>query len=244
MEADKTSFERIEGTTQANESGLVKQTSPDSGNAAIWKFSCDGIWAVSARSSDLRSGSSPAESLQFSVGTGRRRIPGGKLGVSMVAVATAALLIVFPPLTPEARTQRATEVTMAAARGAATPAGNVIGICDRTPAVRDRLLILLRQALTPAYQGDCAGVTDAWLARLTSVQLVAPGDRVTSLKRGDFAWLPNVRSVYITGQLQLATLPADVFEGLTGLEELWVFENRIATLSSGAFRGLPNLRDL
>ena len=131
-----------------------------------------------------------------------------------------------------------------AATPSAMPAGNVIGICDRTPAVRDRLLILLRQALTPAYQGDCAGVTDAWLARLTSVQLVAPGDRVTSLKRGDFAWLPNVRSVYITGQLQLATLSADVFEGLTGLEELWVFENRIATLSSGAFRGLPNLRDL
>ena len=131
-----------------------------------------------------------------------------------------------------------------AATPSAMPAGNVIGICDRTPAVRDRLLILLRQALTPAYRGDCADVTEAWLARLTSVQLVAPGDRVTSLKRGDFAWLPNVRSVYITGQLQLATLPADVFEGLTGLEELWVFENRIATLSSGAFRGLPNLRDL
>ena len=182
MEADKTSFERIEGTAQANEPGLVKQTSPDPGNAAIWKFSCDGIWAVSARSSDLRSGSSPAESLQFSVGTGRRRSPGGKLGVSMVAVATAALLIVFPPLTPEARTQRATEVTMAAARGAAMPAGNVIGICDRTPAVRDRLLILLRQALTPAYRGDCAGVTDAWLARLTSVQLVV--GRVGKDRRG------------------------------------------------------------
>ena len=114
MEADKTSFERIEGTAQANEPGLVKQTSPDPGNAAIWKFSCDGIWAVSARSSDLRSGSSPAESLQFSVGTGRRRIPGGKLGASMTALATATLLVVLPPLPPEARAQESTTVTISA----------------------------------------------------------------------------------------------------------------------------------
>ena len=64
-----------------------------------------------------------------------------------------------------------------AARAVATPSVSSEsgrGICNRTPAVRDRPMVLLGQALTPACTGDCAGVTDVWLARLTSVQLVAP----------------------------------------------------------------------
>lgn len=35
-----------------------------------------------------------------------------------------------------------------------------------------------------------------------------------------------------------------MFEGLTGLEEAWIFENGITTVSTGVFRGLPGLRDL
>ena len=136
--------------------------------------------------------------------------------------------------------------TSAAARDSATPSAtvNAHGICDRTPAVRDRLMILLRLALKPGYKGDCAGVTDAWLVRLTSLQLLAPHERVTALERGDFAGLSRVRSLYIVGQSQLTVLPPEVFEGLTGLEEIWAFDNGIATISSGAFRGLPRLRRL
>lgn len=105
----------------------------------------------------------------------------------LLVVATAAFLGALPPFDPAARAQELPTASIAAERAES-------GICDRTPAVRDQLMVLLRLALTPGYQGDCAGVTGAWLARLTSVQLVAPANRVTTLRRGDFAGLARVRT--------------------------------------------------
>ena len=135
-----------------------------------------------------------------------------------------------------------------AVRGAAMPSatrpGSIGGICDRTPAVRERLMVLLRKALTPGYEGDCGGVTAAWLSRLPSLQLLTPESQLSTLRRGDFAGLIHVTSLYIVGQSNLTTLPTGVFEGLTGLQEIWAFNNGIAALETGAFRGLPSLRNL
>ena len=119
------------------------------------------------------------------------------------------------------------------------------GICDRTHAVQQAILARIRSAVRPPYSGDCRGVTDAWLIKLKSIQLVAPHSRVESLKPGDFAGLSSVRQMYISHQSELSELPAGVFEGLAGLEELWVHQNKaITALPAGAFRGLPRLRVL
>ena len=131
------------------------------------------------------------------------------------------------------------------AGGCEAPVAITSGICDRTHAVQHAILTRIRSAVRPPYSGDCRGVTDAWLARLTSIRLVAPHSRVASLKPGDFEGLPNVRQMYISHQPELTELPAGLFEGLTGLEELWVHQNKtITSLPAGAFRGLPRLRVL
>ena len=119
------------------------------------------------------------------------------------------------------------------------------GICDRTHAVQQAILARIRSNFRPPYSGDCQGVTDTWLAKLKSIQLVAPHSRVESLKPGDFAGLSNVRQMYIFHQPRLSELPTGVFEGLTGLEELWMHQNKgITALPARAFRGLPRLRVL
>ena len=105
MGADKKGFGRIEGTVQADGSVSLKQDSPGSGNAMTWKFSCDGIWAVGTLSSDRRSRSSPTDGFRFSVGTGHLRDLRGKPRVSVVALATAAALVLGPSLPPDARAQ-------------------------------------------------------------------------------------------------------------------------------------------
>ena len=86
-----------------------------------------------------------------------------------------------------------------AVRGATMPSatrpGSIGGICDRTPAVREQLMVLLRKALTPGYEGDCGGVTAAWLSRLQSLQLLTPVSQLSTLRRGDFAGLIHVTSL-------------------------------------------------
>ena len=194
---------------------------------------------------------------------GSRRVPTGKLKAALSALAATALLAAgTPAATLTAHAKESDKVTAEAVR-AGYPAGagdlgslpghtgttssagrNAPGICDRTPAVRDHLMLLLTSALTPGYQGDCAGVTGEWLARLTFLELIGPAVRLTSLRRGDFARLANVRTLYITEQSHLTVLPPDAFDGLTGLEELRGYENGITTVSTGAFHGLPSLREL
>ena len=194
---------------------------------------------------------------------GSRRVPAGKLKAALSALAAAALLAAgTPAATLTAHAKESDKVTTEAGRdgrgvetgdltSVPTPTGaartatrNAQGICDRTPAVRDHLMLLLTSALTPGYRGDCAGVTGEWLARLTFLELVDPAVGLTSLRRGDFAGLANVRTLYITEQSQLTVLPPGAFEGLTGLEELRAFENGITTVSTGAFHGLTSLRKL
>ena len=116
------------------------------------------------------------------------------------------------------------------------------GICTRTPVVRDRIMVLLRHAVTPAYTGDCAGVGAEMLARIRSMDIVPPLERVTTLRAGDFAGLSGVRNLYIVEHPGLTALETGVFRGLTRLETLRLHRNGIATVRAGAFQGLPALR--
>ncbi len=109
----------------------------------------------------------------------------------------------------------------------------VIGICDRTPQVRDAILPRLPKDRT------CQLVTDADLISITH-QLDLVNQRVTSLKAGDFEGLFNV-SVLNLENNDLTTLPAGVFDGLTGVYILYLENNHLETLPAGVFEGLSSL---
>ena len=90
-----------------------------------------------------------------------------------------------------------------------------LGICPRTAAVRERILILLRHR--HRYKGDCTGVTDSELAQLTSLDLDYSG--IDALQTGDFAGLSSLTYLSL-GDNELQTLPPGVFSGLDALANL------------------------
>ena len=129
----------------------------------------------------------------------------------------------------------------------AGPASNVAnastnspsGICNRTAAIRDRILVLLRHR--HGYSGDCSGVTDTHLAELTSLDVHDSG--ITSLKTGDFAGLSKLKYLSLSDN-SLTTLPNGIFSGLNALEELRILNNQLSTSLTGVFVNLPKLRKL
>ena len=112
----------------------------------------------------------------------------------------------------------------------------VIGICDRTPQVRDAILSRLPKDRT------CQLVTDADLSSITH-QLDLVNQRVTSLKEGDFEGLFNV-SVLNLENNDLTTLPSGVFDGLISLRILDVRDNELNELPPDLFDGLAGLSEL
>ena len=112
----------------------------------------------------------------------------------------------------------------------------VIGICDRTPQVRDTILSRLPKDRT------CQLVTDADLSSITH-QLDLVNQRVTSLKEGDFEGPFNV-SVLNLENNDLMTLPSGVFDGLISLGILDVRDNELNELPPDLFDGLAGLSEL
>ena len=131
-------------------------------------------------------------------------------------------------------------------------------ICDRNPAVRNKILALVGA-------GDCATVTSSQLASITVLELRTAG--ITSLKSGDFAGLTQLKTLHLQGNSlstlpsaafselssltglimsynQLTSLPSDAFSGLDRLEELNISHNEIESLPSGLFAGLSSLKYL
>ena len=113
------------------------------------------------------------------------------------------------------------------------------GICPRTAQVRERILFRLK--MLHRYQGDCSGVTDTDLAKLTRLDL--DGEGITSLRTGDFAGLSSVTYLSLSSN-RLSSLPAGVFAGLSELEELRLSDNRLSSLRAGVFVDLPELEKL
>ncbi len=119
------------------------------------------------------------------------------------------------------------------------------GICDRTPRIRDRIVVLLKNR--HSYKGDCSGVTGEHLAKLKSLDLgrnpSTESAFTITLQRQDFGGLWNLERLYMrdTG---LRSLPAGVFDGLTNLEELELDRNRLRSLPSGVFSDLRSLQRL
>lgn len=119
------------------------------------------------------------------------------------------------------------------------------GICGRTPVVRDRIV-------QNSPVGDCGFVTDDHLAGNIGwhsfhgdlSNQIPPAPRIDSLKAGDFAGLSNLYRLTIR-KTRIAELPTGVFNGLSGLRELVIYQNpHLSTVQSGAFDGLTLLTDL
>ena len=113
------------------------------------------------------------------------------------------------------------------------------GICDRTVEIQLGILEWLRSG---QGLGDCANITDADLASLTT--LIRTGKpTLTSLKSGDFAGMTGLRVLDLRNN-EISGLPADVFDGLDELRALRIGGNNIEELPAGIFSGLPNLQGL
>ena len=106
------------------------------------------------------------------------------------------------------------------------------GICDRTQQVQDKILNLLSSV------DDCAAVTDADLASLTSLNMNF--QNIASLKSGDFAGLTALTSLGLNDNA-LESLPADVFSGLTALTDLRLGTNSLESLPGTVFSDLTAL---
>ena len=123
-----------------------------------------------------------------------------------------------------------------------------LGICGRTPAVRDALVARI------SVVTGCADVTDAHLATITGF-LNLGNQNITALAAGDFAGLTALTGLDLNDNAlatlpdnvfdnALATLPDNVFVGLTSLTTLRLDDNALATLPKGVFDNLTTLEIL
>ena len=111
-----------------------------------------------------------------------------------------------------------------------------VGICGRTPEVRDALV-----ALIPGVS-HCAQVTATDLAAITG-NLSVSGSNITALAAGDFNGLTALTGLGLNRNA-LTALPAGVFAGLTALTELHLSRNALTALPAGVFAGLTALERL
>ena len=107
-----------------------------------------------------------------------------------------------------------------------------VSVCDRTPEVRD--------AIVAAVSGvsDCADVTAAHLARITSLHL---GQNITALTANDFNDLTALRWLYLYDNKTLSSLPVGIFDDLTALKFLDLGANDLSSLPAGIFDKLTKL---
>ena len=111
----------------------------------------------------------------------------------------------------------------------------VEGICGRTAAVRDAIVVAIGSGVT------CGNVTAAQLAGITSLSLDDAG--LSSLQADDFAGLSGMTTLDLS-ENRLTALPANVFDGLTSLSVLSLKKNRLTALPAGVFDGLSALTRL
>ena len=114
------------------------------------------------------------------------------------------------------------------------------GICDRTPQVRDEILVQVRRE-TNSQIYDCNEVTMTHLSSVRTMSL--EGANITALQEHDFSGLISLREIGLY-QNSLTTLPEGIFRGLGELYFLDLFYNSLDALPEGIFQGLDNLEYL
>ena len=107
------------------------------------------------------------------------------------------------------------------------------GVCDRTPEIRDALVVRSRAATCQAVTTQHLGITTLNLA----------GVEIPTMRPGDLSGLFNLRILDLSG-VGFTAFPAGVFSDLTSLETLRLRGNGFETLPEGAFEGLSRLNTL
>ena len=107
--------------------------------------------------------------------------------------------------------------------------------CSRTQQVKEAILDRI-----PGIT-ECANVTDAHLASITSLSLDSKS--ISSLQNGDFDGLSALTTLYLSSNA-LTTLDADIFDGLSALTTLDLSSNQLTTLDADIFDGLSALTTL
>lgn len=121
----------------------------------------------------------------------------------------------------------------------ATP--GTIGICDRTPQVRNAILDQL------ADVEGCAEVTAMHLATVRELDLSDdwsdPRDPITTLREDDFDGLTSLLRMDLSRN-RLIALPKHIFDPLTSLDSLNLSLNELTVLPEGIFDQLNSLEAL
>ena len=109
-----------------------------------------------------------------------------------------------------------------------------VGVCMRTPQVRDAILAAVGVT-------DCNSLTGSQLAGIDSLDVSESG--LSGLKEDDFELLPGL-TVLRLGSNRLSQLRPNVFSGLDSLAVLDLSNNSLQELRAGVFSGLSSLIDL
>ena len=119
------------------------------------------------------------------------------------------------------------------------------GICNRTPRIRDRILVLLKYR--HSYKGGCGDVNETHLAKLQSLDLGRNPSTESAfrmnLRSHDFEGLVNLERLYLR-ETGLSSLPAGVFSDLLNLKTLELHRNELNSLAYDEFEALPTLTEL
>ncbi|WP_420441490.1 leucine-rich repeat protein [Candidatus Palauibacter sp.] len=107
------------------------------------------------------------------------------------------------------------------------------GVCDRTPEIRDALVIRSRAE-------SCSAVTTQHLG-ITTLNLA--GTEIPTLRPGDLSGLYNLRNLDLSG-VGFTAFPVGVFADLTSLETLRLRNNGFEALPADGFAGLARLKSL
>ena len=107
-------------------------------------------------------------------------------------------------------------------------------ICDRTAAVRDKIL-------SESGASNCAAVTSSQLASVSRLRLA--NSSITSLKSGDFAGCPGSADWNSTGTSSTRCRQTS-FTVLDSLNWLTLEGGALTSLPAGAFSGLAELKHL
>ena len=201
--------------------------------ATLWLASGSGLAYAMARCSLARmcrgivTRGQPGPPEKRRPGTSRFRLRGAS---PLVRIYTACLLLLG-----------ALALALPVPAQAQTPSPSV---CDRTSQVRD--------VIVSAVSGvsNCANITTTHLAAILELEFSNTDNTgIRSLQSGDFAGLTgldylNLHNNNPTSSGRTLTLPADIFDGLTSLEELNLGRNEIQSLPTGVFDDLTALTDL
>ena len=118
-----------------------------------------------------------------------------------------------------------------------------IGICDRTPQVRDEIVDVLKGLDELDREDDCGDVSRLDLRDREFTELGLSGQGIAQLRDEDLDGLSRLEEVDLSDN-RLPTLPEDIFDDQDALTYLYLYDNLLTTLPRNVFRRLANLTEL